>query len=125
MIKPSKLKFLVVDDDEATRDMNTKILQYLYQGCSVETLENGEEFVNYQESAHVYIVDNRMPEINGLEALTQRRARGDQTPAIIATGTPQDLENKPLPANTRVLKKPYEIPQFKASIDALISEHYK
>ncbi|MGN0778121.1 MAG: response regulator [Aristaeellaceae bacterium] len=84
------LTALVVDDDYNTCDSVTKMLRKV--GMRSEWTLSGKEAVlrakhaiEMEEPFRAYIIDWRLPDINGIEVTRQIRALGDQTPIIIMT----------------------------------------
>lgn len=86
----SGLKALVVDDDFNTCDSVTKMLVQV--GMRSEWTLSGREAVlrarqsiEMNDAFHAYIIDWRLPDMNGIEVTRQIRALGDDTPIIILT----------------------------------------
>ena len=84
------LKALVVDDDFNTCDSVTKILVKV--GMRSEWTLSGKEAVlrarqsmELGDAFHAYIIDWRLPDMNGIEVTRQIRSMGDDTPIIILT----------------------------------------
>ena len=84
------LKALVVDDDFNTCDSVTKMLVKV--GMRSEWTLSGKEAVlrarqslERNDVFHAYIIDWRLPDINGIEVARQIRALGDSTPIMILT----------------------------------------
>ena len=84
------LKALVVDDDFNTCDSVTKML--LRVGMRSEWTVSGKEAVlrarqaiEVNDAFHAYIIDWRLPDMNGIEVTRQIRSLGDDTPIIILT----------------------------------------
>lgn len=84
------LKALVVDDDFNTCNSVTKML--LQIGMRPEwTLSGKESVLRARQSLelgdpfHAYIIDWRLPDMNGIEVTRRIRAMGDDTPIIILT----------------------------------------
>ena len=84
------LKALVVDDDYNTCDSVTKMLAQV--GMRSEWTISGKEAVLRAKNAfersdafHAYIIDWRLPDMNGIEVTRQIRRLGDDTPIIILT----------------------------------------
>ena len=84
------LKALVVDDDYNTCDSVTKMLTQV--GMRSEWTLYGKEAVLRAKNAyerddafHAYIIDWRLPDMNGIEVTRQIRRLGDDTPIIILT----------------------------------------
>ena len=84
------LKALVVDDDFNTCDSVTKMLVKV--GMRAEWTLSGKEAVlrarqsiEMSDVYHAYIIDWRLPDMNGIEVTRQIRSLGDGTPIIILT----------------------------------------
>ena len=84
------LKALVVDDDYNACDSVTKMLTRV--GMRSEWTLYGKEAVLRAKNAferddafHAYIIDWRLPDMNGIEVTRQIRRLGDDTPIIILT----------------------------------------
>ncbi len=84
------LKALVVDDDFNTCDSVTKMLVKV--GVRSEWTLSGKEAVlrarqsmELGDAFHAYIIDWRLPDMNGIEVTRQIRSLGDDTPIIILT----------------------------------------
>ena len=84
------LKALVVDDDFNTCDSVTKMLVKV--GMRAEWTLSGKEAVlrarqsiEMSDVYHAYIIDWRLPDMNGIEVTRQIRSLHDDTPIIILT----------------------------------------
>ena len=84
------LKALVVDDDFNTCDSVTKMLVRV--GMRSEWTLSGKEAVlrarqsmELGDAFHAYIIDWRLPDMNGIEVTRQIRSLGDDPPIIILT----------------------------------------
>ena len=84
------LKALVVDDDFNPCDSVTKMLVRV--GMRSEWTLSGKEAVlrarqsmELGDAFHAYIIDWRLPDMNGIEVTRQIRSLGDDTPIIILT----------------------------------------
>ena len=88
--RPVGLKALVVDDDFNTCDSVTKMLVKV--GMRAEWTLSGKEAVlrarqsiEMSDVYHAYIIDWRLPDMNGIEVTRQIRSLHDDTPIIILT----------------------------------------
>lgn len=84
------LKALVVDDDFNTCDSVSKMLVQV--GMRAEWTLSGKEAVlrakqsiGMNDAFHAYIIDWRLPDMNGIEVARQIRSLNDDTPIIILT----------------------------------------
>ncbi len=79
-------KILIVDDEERFRNTMRKLL--LIEGISAETAASGKEALERLsvESFDVLIMDVRMPEMTGVEALAHIKKLDPDVEVIIMTG---------------------------------------
>ena len=117
------LKALVVDDDFNTCDSVTKML--LQVGMRSEWTLSGKEAVlrakqsiEINDPFHAYIIDWRLPDMNGIEVTRRIRALGDQTPIIILTAYDwADIEAEARAAGvTAFCSKPMFLSDLRASL---------
>lgn len=82
----SKIKILVVDDDDVTRKLLREVLEK--EGYGVQLASTGEEAVNYLKNATFPIVlsDIRMAELDGMAVLRQVKTSGVGSAVILMTG---------------------------------------
>lgn len=84
------LKALVMDDDFNTCDSVTKMLVQVgmrseWTLFGKEAVLRARQSVELNDPFHAYIIDWRLPDMNGIEVTRQIRALGDDTPIIILT----------------------------------------
>ena len=91
------LKALVVDDDFNTCDSVTKMLVKV--GMRAEWTLSGKEAVlrarqsiEMSDVYHAYIIDWRLPDMNGIEVTRQIRSLNDDTPIILTAYDWSDIE---------------------------------
>ena len=117
------LRALVVDDDFNTCDSVTKVLVQV--GMRPEwTLSGKEAVLRAKQSAelndafHAYIIDWRLPDMNGIEVTRQIRALGDDTPIIILTAYDwSDIEDEAKAAGvTAFCSKPMFMSDLRESL---------
>ena len=85
------LKALVVDDDFNTCDSVTKMLVQVgmrseWTLFGKEAVLRAQQSIEINDPFHAYIIDWRLPDMNGIEVTRQIRSLGDDTPIIILTG---------------------------------------
>lgn len=117
-------RVLVVDDDNAVRDVLQLILRRA--GYDVRLAGNGLEALNEMRSggADLVLLDIEMPGMNGLEFCEQMRANPawQKIPVIMMTGRPvQGLPEKVIKAGAiELVSKPFErvtlLEKIKASL---------
>lgn len=86
-----KHKILVVDDEVEVRD--TIRLQLKDTGLEIVEAEDGQKAIELMDAEDVNIVDAiicdvRMPNINGVDAITHFRREYPHIPVIVLTGYP-------------------------------------
>ena len=84
------LKALVVDDDFETCDSVTKMLRRVgmrsdWTVSGKEAVLRARQAIEVDDAFHAYIIDWRLPDMNGIEVTRQIRSLGDSTPIIILT----------------------------------------
>ena len=89
MSSPAKPTVYVVDDDAAVLGSLRFLLET--DGFAVRTFKNATTLLNasgVEEGADCYVIDYKMPDINGIELAGRlRRSYGD-APVILITGYP-------------------------------------
>ncbi|MDO4479349.1 MAG: response regulator [Lachnospiraceae bacterium] len=117
------LKALVVDDDFNTCDSVTKML--IKVGMRSEWTISGKEAIlrakqalELRDGFKAYIIDWRLPDLNGIEVTRQIRALGDDTPIIIMTAYDwTDIEEEALAAGvTAFCAKPLFMSDLRESL---------
>lgn len=87
---PAKSTVFVVDDDAAVLGS----LQFLLEtdGFVVRTFRNGTAMLNAAGTAGAdcYVVDYKMPDVNGIELASRLRQSDGGTPVILITGDPDE-----------------------------------
>ena len=84
------LKALVVDDDFNTCDGVTKMLVQVgmrseWTLFGKEAVLRAQQSIDINDPFNAYIIDWRLPDMNGIEVTRQIRSLGDDTPIIILT----------------------------------------
>ncbi|MHC4048913.1 response regulator transcription factor [Bradyrhizobium sp. 25ACV] len=90
MASPARPTVYVVDDDAAVLGS----LQFLLEtdGFAVRTFRSGTALLNAggARGADCYVIDYKMPGINGIELAGQLRESSRDTPVILITGYPDE-----------------------------------
>ena len=76
----------VIDDDDEVRDVLRTLLETA--GHDVETFKSGTHFLENAELGRMacLVVDQRMPQMTGLELLLELDRRGQPIPSLLITG---------------------------------------
>jgi len=79
-------KVLIIDDDPGIRATFTEILTSF--GCEVETSADGESALHAikQQAYEVVFVDYRLPNVDGMEILSEVKALHPETEVVLITG---------------------------------------
>ena len=98
----------IVDDDDAVRDSLRFLLEIA--GFSVVAYSSAQQFLSDAKPAELrcLVVDQHMPDVTGLQLVTQLRALGTVLPVALITGSPSpDLVRRALEVGvSTVLEKP-------------------
>jgi FixJ family two-component response regulator len=98
---------LIVDDDSALRSALKFALEL--EGFRVDACDSGEALLAYDlpDDDACLVIDERLPGVNGLEALRQLRARDVALPAVLITTNPQPtLRAAAAAAGVPIVEKP-------------------
>src|SRR5277367_5556547 len=84
-LKLSSIRVLVVDDDEAQRNLIAELITA--NGFTAETAADGQEAMQLQmrTPCDVIVTDLMMPRMDGFDLLRGLEANGDRTPTIVLT----------------------------------------
>ncbi|EJN11635.1 response regulator [Bradyrhizobium sp. YR681] len=87
---PARPTVYVVDDDAAVLGSLRFLLET--DGFSVRTFRNGTALLNAIQvpGADCYVIDYKMPDINGIELAGRLRKSDGDTPVILITGYPDE-----------------------------------
>jgi two-component system response regulator FixJ len=85
---PAQPIVYVVDDDDAVLGSLRFLLET--DGFAVRTFRNATALLNAtsRSGADCYVIDYKMPDINGIELASRLRQSNDSTPVILITGYP-------------------------------------
>jgi FixJ family two-component response regulator len=101
--KPS---IVLVDDDAAVRAALTFAFQV--DGFDVAAFGSGEEVLAADRlpDRGCLVMDQRMPGIDGLDALARLRARGVSLPAVLITTPTTQIQRRAAAAHVPIVEKP-------------------
>lgn len=87
---PTKPTVFVVDDDAAVLGSLRFLLET--DGFAVRTFRNGTALLNAGDApgADCYVIDYKMPGLNGIELADRLRQSDGETPVILITGYPDE-----------------------------------
>ncbi|WP_186294425.1 response regulator [Bradyrhizobium guangdongense] len=108
MASTAKPVVYVVDDDAAVLGSLRFLLET--DGFAVRTFKNGTALLNAAGSrgADCYVIDYKMPDINGIDLVTRLRKSNVDAPVILITGYPdENISTRAAAAGVRdVILKP-------------------
>ncbi len=115
------MKILLAEDEKDLSRVLTAALTH--QGFSVDSVYNGRDAVEKasQEAYDLMILDIMMPEMNGIEALSQIRKSGDVTPVLMLTAK-AEVEDRIIGLDAGAddyLTKPFSMGELMARVRAL------
>jgi two-component system response regulator FixJ len=104
----------VVDNDESVRDSFRTLLESL--GFAVTTYASGRDVLvdDRRRQASLFIVDQHMPEMDGLTTLRGLRREGSGVPTILMTGRldPEIAARATALDIDAILEKPFSVAQL-------------
>ena len=98
---------LLVDDDPAV--LASLIFSLELEGFEVEAFDSGESLVAQAKLANpaCFVIDYRLPGIDGLSLLRMLRERGETCPAVIITSNPtRSVRQRTTDAGAVLIEKP-------------------
>ncbi|HLO84735.1 MAG TPA: response regulator [Nostocaceae cyanobacterium] len=119
-----KRTVLIADDDDDSREMLAFLLEQ--EGWVVKEAKDGQEAIEkvINEKPDLLILDNRMPEITGVEVYQELKTKGMNIPIVFATayGYPEELAT--FLGVSYFITKPYDIPDLLSTIESAYTKAY-
>ena len=116
------MKILVLEDNELLLETLEDFLEN--EGFEVDLAKDGEEALrlSYQNSYSLYLLDIKVPLVDGVELLKELREYGDETPAIfITSSTDKDSITNGYEAGCdEYIKKPFDLDELLMRIKAVL-----
>ncbi|MGZ8783381.1 MAG: response regulator [Gaiellaceae bacterium] len=113
------IRVLVVDDEQAVRDLTVEILRRSgHEPQGVASAKRALELLDL-EPFDLVVSDVVMPEMTGVELLYELRARKHQVPVVLMTGGSQNPErttNAVHAGATGLLYKPFSQDELRAAV---------
>ena len=115
------MRILLAEDEPALARAIVKIFEK--NNYSADAVHNGEDALNYLESGNydVAVLDVMMPKMDGISALKELRASGNQIPVLILTAK-SEIDDKVLGLDSGAnyyLTKPFDTKELLAAIRAI------
>jgi signal transduction histidine kinase/ActR/RegA family two-component response regulator len=124
MVRAGGATILLTEDHRHVREIMAESLEGA--GYEVVQAESGDELLDtFAAGGHRFdllIVDLDIPGPNGLDCLQQLRSQGVRTPAVLVTGTGATGLEEQVGSGTRVLRKPFPMPQLQEAVAEAIQE---
>ncbi len=121
----AKPTIYVVDDDVGVLGSLRFLLET--DGFAVRTFRSGVALLGMSAADGVdcFVIDYKMPDINGIELVKQLRTRGIDTPVVLITGYPdKDIAARAAAAGVEhVMRKPLLEDSLVKQIRGAIDEH--
>lgn len=115
-----KPHILLVEDEEAVRDISTQMLTLL--GYQVTTAVDGPDALRVfgEDPARfdLLMLDLNLPGMSGRQLLGEMRKLRPTAPAVFCSGDP---DPDPAPGDPPYLYKPYRLAELKTCIESLLS----
>lgn len=117
----NRIRLLIVDDDERMLETLKEIFEQLEY--KVDTASNGKIAIELtkKENFQVVLMDIKMPEVDGVEALKEIMKKGASAKVIMMTAFTSDkLEKEAITEGAKkVFHKPINIPELNSFIKSL------
>ncbi|MCF6201061.1 MAG: response regulator transcription factor [Hydrogenimonas sp.] len=119
-------KILLMEDDETLGETLKDLLEN--DGFKVVWVKSGEEALDesFKSRFDLFLLDVKVPDIDGFELLSSLRSSGDETPTIFITAlTDIDSLSKGFESGADdYIKKPFDFDELLVRINALIHKRY-
>ncbi len=116
------MKVLVLEDNELLLETLEDFLEN--EGFEIDLAKDGEEALrlSYKNSYNLYLLDIKVPLVDGIEFLRELREYGDETPAIfITSSTDKESITKGYEAGCdEYIKKPFDLDELLMRIKAVL-----
>lgn len=119
---PVSPRLLVVDDDDAVRQVTTEMLSALGYDC--DAVSSGQKALARlaEESYDLMLLDVAMPTMSGAEVVAELDSRAVHIPVILMTGFSvsevSDLVDGDA-SRRRVLSKPFPMKELRAAVESM------
>ncbi len=118
--KESQAQILVIDDDEDFRFILTRTLEK--EGYQVQAVGSGAGAIEALKSQRfdLALLDIKMPEMGGREAMREIRKLDPQLPVLLVTGSPDWPDRELRAAAQGWIYKPFRLTQLKSMVRELL-----
>ena len=121
-----KSRILLLEDDIT---LNETVSEYLVElGYKVDVVEDGQEALEwmYENAYDIFLLDVKVPSLNGFDLLKEARSRGIQTPAIFITSlnAVDDLSHGYESGCDDYIRKPFELKELAVRVDSILKRDF-
>ncbi|MFK7914156.1 MAG: response regulator [Pseudomonadales bacterium] len=121
-VSPGSQRLLVVDDDDAVRQVTAEMLAAL--GYASDTVSSGHKALQQLSEAHydLMLLDVAMPTMSGAEVVAELDNRALDIPVILMTGfSVSEVADLMASSSTprAVLSKPFPMKELRAAVESM------
>jgi len=121
-----KSRILLLEDDVT---LNETVCEYLEElGYRVDSSEDGEDALEkmYENSYDIFLLDVKVPGLNGFDLLKEARARSIQTPAIFITSlnSVEDLSQGYESGCDDYIRKPFALKELEVRVQSILKRDF-
>ncbi len=121
-----KSRILLLEDDII---LNETVSEYLEElGYKVDVVEDGEDALEmmYENAYDIFLLDVKVPSLNGFDLLTEARTRGIQTPAIFITSlnSVDDLSQGYESGCDDYIRKPFALKELEIRVESILKRDF-
>ena len=121
---PPTRHVLIVDDDEAMRDVLMRLVARTYAEVTIVEATNGSEGFHAALAQHpdLIISDCHMPVMDGMELVRALRSQGASMPIVMLSSEPSVAKAAQLAGVSAFLTKPLAIRSFSQFLHTLLPD---
>ena len=121
-MEKKKKKALVIDDEEALRDIVTEVLEMVdMEAVTASSWVEALKIVSdYDNNFDVMIIDMYMPDLTGEETYEKLKEFYPNCPVLYISGLDRSEDYKSSDPNVQFLKKPFAVKDLQDAIKKLI-----
>ena len=121
-----KSRILLLEDDIT---LNETVSEYLEElGYRVDVVEDGEEALSlmYEQHYDIFLLDVKVPSMNGFDLLKEARNRAIQTPAIFITSlnSVDDLSQGYESGCDDYIRKPFALKELAVRVESILKRDF-